>query len=97
MTQYTVLYLFQEGRTPDYYRRNVGVLDLKAIKERDQDTADILVLDDENMMMPDESTERTEDDDEADYSHNSDESMILHNTDTNDQHGMSLLFTVTFQ
>ena len=28
--------LFQEGRTPDYYRRN-AVLDLKMIKEREDD------------------------------------------------------------
>lgn len=26
---------FEEGRTPDYYRRN-GVIDLKMIKERDE-------------------------------------------------------------
>lgn len=35
---------FQEGRTPDYYRRNPGILDLKLIRERDQDVADVLVL-----------------------------------------------------
>lgn len=35
---------FQEGRTPDYYRRNPGILDLKLIRERDQDITDVLVL-----------------------------------------------------